>query len=121
MATVSRNDLCSNCAADIAKLYRARWNIEIFFKTIKQNLRVKKFYGQSKNAVETQIWIALIVYVLYLILRQMSSYEGKNFTDFISGLKVCLSERKDLFGWFAGIPPVINKPPAFSLQQELAL
>ena len=42
-------------ATDIAKLYRARWNIEIFFKTIKQNLRVKKFYGQSKNAVETQI------------------------------------------------------------------
>ena len=59
--------------------------------------------------------------VLYLILRQMNSYEGKNFTDFISGLKVCLFERKDLFGWFAGIPPVINKPPAFSLQQELAL
>ena len=59
--------------------------------------------------------------VLYLILRQMSSYEGKNFTDFISGLKVCLFERKDLFRWFAGIPPVINKPPAFSLQQELAL
>ncbi|MGI5100562.1 transposase [Treponema vincentii] len=121
MATVSRNDLCSNCAADIAKLYRARWNIEIFFKTIKQNLRVKKFYGQSKNAVEPQILIALIVYVLYLILRQMSSYEGKNFTDFISGLKVCLFERKDLFKWFAGIPPVINKPLAFSLQQELAL
>ena len=98
-------------AADSAKLYRARWNIEIFFKTIKQNLRVKKFYGQSKNAVETQIWIALIVYVLYLILRQMSSYEGKNFTDFIPGLKVCLFERKDLFKWFAGIPPVINKLP----------
>jgi transposase DDE domain len=108
-------------AADIVKLYSARWNIEIFFKTIKQNLRVKKFYGESNNAVETQIWIALIVYVLYLILRQMSSYEGKNFTDFISGLKVYLFERKDLFRWFAGISPVINKPPTFSLQQELAL
>ena len=70
-------------AAEIAKLYRQRWNIEIFFKTIKQNLRVRKFYGQSKNAVETQILIALIVYVLYLKLRQMSTYEGKNFTDFI--------------------------------------
>ena len=109
-------------AADIAKLYRARWNIEIFFKTIKQNLRVKKFYGQSQNAVETQIWIALIVYVLYLKLRQMSTYEGKNFTDFISGLKVCLFERKDLFGWFASAPPPLQGlPPVYSLQQELAL
>ena len=109
-------------AADIAKLYRARWNIEIFFKTIKQNLRVKKFYGQSKNAVETQIWIALIVYVLYLKLRQMSTYEGKNFTDFISKLKVCLFERQDLFRWFAGLPPVIHKPPpSCSSQQEFLL
>ena len=109
-------------AADIAKLYRARWNIEIFFKTIKQNLRVKKFYGQSQNAVETQIWIALIVYVLYLKLRQMSTYEGKNFTDFISGLKVCLFERKDLFGWFTSAPPPLQGlPPVYSLQQELAL
>ena len=109
-------------AADIAKLYRARWNIEIFFKTIKQNLRVKKFYGQSKNAVETQIWIALIVYVLYLKLRQMSTYEGKNFTDFISELKVCLFERTDLFSWFVGLPPVINKPPSScSSQQEFLL
>lgn len=109
-------------AADIAKLYRARWNIEIFFRTIKQNLRVKKFYGQSKNAVETQIWIALIVYVLYLKLRQMSTYEGKNFTDFISELKACLFERNDLFRWFAGLPPVIHKPPpsCFS-QQEFSL
>ena len=109
-------------AADIAKLYRARWNIEIFFKTIKQNLRVKKFYGQSKNAVETQIWIALIVYVLYLKLRQMSTYEGKNFTDFISELKVCLFERQDLFRWFAGLPPLIHKPPhTCSSQQEFLL
>ena len=109
-------------AAEIAKLYRQQWNIEIFFKTIKQNLRVRKFYGQSKNAVETQILIALIVYVLYLKLRQMSTYEGKNFTDFISELKVCLFERKDLFGWFAGLFPVIHKPPpsCFS-QQEFSL
>ena len=95
---------------------------EIFFKTIKQNLRVKKFYGQSQNAVETQIWVALIVYVLYLKLRQMSTYEGKNFTDFISELKVCLFERKDLFGWFASAPPPLQDlSSVYSLQQELAL
>ncbi|MGI5075614.1 IS4 family transposase [Treponema vincentii] len=119
--TILTNSFDMN-AADIAKLYRARWNIEIFFKTIKQNLRVKKFYGQSKNAVETQIWIALIVYVLYLKLRQMSTYEGKNFTDFISELKVCLFERQDLFRWFAGLPPVIHKsPPSCSSQQDFLL
>ena len=73
---------------------------------------MKKFYGQSKNAVETQIWIALIVYVLYLKLRQMSSGEGKNFTDFISELKVYLFEWKDLFGWFAGLSSVIDNPDA---------
>ena len=96
--------------------------IEIFFKTIKQNLRVKKFYGQSKNAVETQIWIALIVYVLYLKLRQISTYEGKIFTDFISELKGCLFERNDLFRWFAGLSPVIHKPPlSCSSQQEFPL
>ena len=56
----------------VAKLYRARWNIEIFFKTIKQNLRIKKFYGQTENAVKSQIWIALTVYLLYLKLCKMS-------------------------------------------------
>ena len=56
-----------------ARLYRARWNIEIFFKAIKQDLRIKKFYGESENAVKTQIWIAMIVYLLFLKLRQMST------------------------------------------------
>ena len=51
----------------------------------------------------------------------MSTYEGKNFTDLISELKVCLFERKDLFGWFVALPPVINKSPSLSSQQELAL
>ena len=47
----------------IAALYKARWEIELFFKWIKQNLRVKAFYGTSPNAVKTQIWIAMIVYL----------------------------------------------------------
>ena len=54
-------------ALTIAELYRSRWKIELFFKWIKQNLRIKKFYGNSENAVKTQIWTAISVYVLIAI------------------------------------------------------
>ena len=107
-------------ATYIAKMYRARWNIEIFFKTIKQNLRIKKFYAQTENAVKTQIWIALIVYLLFLKLRQLCKYEGKNFTYFMSAIKVCLFERTDLFSWFVGAPPVRASSFCMPFQQELA-
>ena len=51
-------------APTIAELYRCRWRVEIFFKWIKQHLRIKKFYGTSENAVKTQVWIAISTYVL---------------------------------------------------------
>ena len=54
----------------IAQLYRARWQIELFFKWIKQHLRIKAFYGSSENAVKTQIWIAISVYVLVAIIKK---------------------------------------------------
>jgi putative transposase len=54
--------------ATVAGIYKARWQIEIFFKAIKQNLKIKRFYGNSRNAVMTQIWIALIVYLLFYII-----------------------------------------------------
>jgi Domain of unknown function (DUF4372)/Transposase DDE domain len=57
-------------AATIAELYRCRWHIELFFKWIKQHLRIKSFYGISENAVRTQIWIAVAVYVLIAILKK---------------------------------------------------
>lgn len=107
-------------AAYVARLYRARWNIEIFFKTIKQNLRIKKFYGETENAVKTQIWIALIIYLLYLKLRQMSKNAVKNFTHFICEVSVCIFQRKDLFEWFAGSPPVKVSVVSY-LQPELGL
>lgn len=55
---------------DIAKLYKKRWQVELFFKWIKQNLRIKTFYGHSENAVYLQIWIAISVYLLVAILRK---------------------------------------------------
>jgi len=54
----------------IAQLYRARWHVELFFKWIKQHLRIKAFYGTSENAVKTQIWIAIAVYVLVAIIKK---------------------------------------------------
>src|ERR1700730_7078167 len=57
-------------ALTIAKIYKARWQVELFFKWIKQHLRIKAFYGTSENAVETQIWIAVSIYVLVAIVRK---------------------------------------------------
>ena len=56
-------------ALTIALIYKSRWNVELFFKWIKQHLRIKAFYGTSENAVKTQIWIAVSVYVLVAIVR----------------------------------------------------
>jgi transposase len=54
----------------IAQLYKSRWQVELFFKWIKQHLRIKVFYGTSENAVKTQIWIAIATYVLIAIIRK---------------------------------------------------
>ena len=57
-------------ALTIAQLYKCRWQVELFFRWIKQHLRIKAFYGTSKNAVKTQIWIAITVYVLVAIIKK---------------------------------------------------
>jgi hypothetical protein len=57
-------------AITISDLYRCRWQVELFFKWIKQHLRIKSFYGTSENAVKTQIWIAISVYVLVAIIKK---------------------------------------------------
>lgn len=57
-------------ATDVAQLYKHRWKIELFFKWIKQHLKIKSFWGQSKNAVKTQVWIAVSVYVLVAIAKK---------------------------------------------------
>lgn len=57
-------------AETIAKLYKYRWQIELFFKWIKQHLRIKKFFGLTENAIQTQIWIAISTYVLVAIIKR---------------------------------------------------
>jgi transposase len=63
-------------ALTIAKIYKCRWQVELFFKWIKQHLRIKAFYGTSENAVKTQIWIAVSVYVLVAIVRKRLDLPG---------------------------------------------
>ena len=57
-------------ALTIAKLYKQRWQVELFFKWIKQHLKIKSFYGTSAGAVKTQIWIAISVYLLIAIIKK---------------------------------------------------
>jgi hypothetical protein len=67
-------------ALTIAKLYRARWRVELFFKWIKQHLRIKAFYGTSENAVKTQVWIAIAVYVLVAIVKKRLGLDASLYT-----------------------------------------
>lgn len=67
-------------ALTIAQLYRCRWQVELFFKWIKQHLRIKAFYGTSENAVKTQIWIAITVYVLVAIVKKRLKIEASLYT-----------------------------------------
>ena len=62
-------------ALTIAQLYKCRWQVELFFKWIKQNLRIKHFFGTTDNAVKTQVWIAVCVYVLVAIVRKQLGLE----------------------------------------------
>jgi hypothetical protein len=72
--TDNRFNFITNCftlpAFTITQIYKCRWQIELFFKWIKQHLRIKAFYGTSENAVKTQIWIAVSVYVLIAIIKK---------------------------------------------------
>jgi hypothetical protein len=67
-------------ALTIAQLYRCRWQVELFFKWIKQHLRIKRFYGTTENAVKTQIWIAISIYVLVAIVKKRLKIESSLYT-----------------------------------------
>jgi hypothetical protein len=79
-------------AVTIAALYRCRWQVELFFKWIKQHLRIKAFYGTTENAVKTQIWIAITVYVLVAIVKKMLKLDLSLYT-ILQILSVTLFEK----------------------------
>lgn len=79
----------------IAQLYKCRWQIELFFKWVKQHLRIKSFYGRSVNAVKTQIWIAISVYVLVAIIKKRLNLEMNLYT-FLQILSVTAFEKMSI-------------------------
>jgi hypothetical protein len=89
-------------ALTIAELYRCRWQVELFFKWIKQNLRIKTFYGTSENAVKAQIWIAVSVYVLVAIMKKRLKVEASLYT-ILQVLSVTIFERIPLLQAFTGL------------------
>jgi len=80
----------------IAELYRCRWQVELFFKWIKQNLRIKTFYGQSVNAVKTQVWIAVSIYVLVAILKHDLKLD-RSLTEILQILSVVPFDKIPIF------------------------
>ena len=83
-------------ALTIADLYRCRWQVELFFKWIKQHLRIKAFYGTTENAVKTQIWIAISVYVLVAIIKKRLGIDQSLYT-ILQILSLTLFEKTPLF------------------------
>ena len=84
----------SRPAQEIAQLYKQRWDIELFFKWIKQNLKIKRFLGRSENAVRTQIYIALITYILLYLYRKSNEINNV-FSLCLSALKTGLFQRPE--------------------------
>ena len=80
----------------VAELYRCRWQVELFFKWIKQHLRIKAFYGTSENAVKTQIWIAISVYVLVAIVKKQLRLDDVSLYTILQILSVTLFEKDPL-------------------------
>jgi transposase len=88
-------------ALTIAKLYKCRWQVELFFKWIKQHLRIKTFFGTSDNAVKTQVWIAISVYVLVAIVKKEYKIE-RSMNEILQILSLNLFEKTPLFSALSG-------------------
>jgi hypothetical protein len=104
-------------ALTICLLYKSRWEVELFFKWIKQHLRVKAFYGYSENAVKTQIWTAVAVYVLVAILKKRLGLEA-SLHEILQVLSVTLFEQVPILQAFQGIDSQ-EKSPVFANQLNL--
>jgi len=87
-------------ALTIASLYKSRWQVELFFKWIKQHLRIKAFYGTSENAVRVQVWVAIAVYVLIAIIRKQANLPHSPYT-ILQILSVTLFEKTSIFQVFS--------------------
>lgn len=98
-------------AMTIATLYKCRWQVELFFKWIKQHLRIKRFYGNTENALKTQIWIAISVYLLVAIARK-SLKSDRSLYQILQILSVSLFEKTPLFQAFSQPKPPNPETPS---------
>jgi len=101
-------------AKTIADIYKARWQVELFFKWIKQNLKIKSFVGTSKNAVMTQIWIALCVYLLLAFLKFHAKLR-KSTQQILRLLQLNLFEKRDMIALLRGDPPLDMQPNSYQM------
>ena len=104
-------------ATTIAKIYKDRWQIELFFKALKQNLSVKSFVGTSENALRIQIWTALIAMLLLKWLHHLSK-AGWSLSNLASMLRLNLFTYRDLRDW---LDDPFNTPPHQPLPEQLEL
>jgi hypothetical protein len=104
-------------ALTIAQLYRGRWQIELFFKWLKQHLRIKAFYGTSPNAVRTQIWTTIAVYLLVAILKKRLHLDASLYT-ILQILSLTLFEKMPISKTLAQLSP---PPQSTGLQNHQCL
>lgn len=97
-------------ALTICNLYKSRWQVELFFKWIKQHLRIKRFYGTSENAVKTQIWIAVSVYVLIAIVKRRLGLEASLYT-LLQIISLTVFEKMPLQAALASEQHISNEEP----------
>jgi IS4 transposase len=94
-------------SSTIAAIYKDRWAVELFFKALKQNLKIKTFVGTTSNAVKTQVWTALIT-MLMLRFMQLKSQWGWSLSNLVALLRMNLFTHRDLWAWLnnpLGVPP----------------
>jgi IS4 transposase len=107
----------SLAASTIAAIYRQRWQIELFFKALKQNLRIKTFVGTSANALQIQIWTALIALLLLKYLQLRARF-GWSLSNLAALLRQQLFVYRDLFSW---IDQPFQPPPLLAAAEQLPL
>jgi IS4 transposase len=98
-------------ALTITELYRCRWQVELFFKWIKQHLRIKQFYGTTENAVKTQIWTAVSTYVLVAIVKKRLKIQASLY-EMLQILSLTMFEQAPLDTLFAQLPTGQNDADA---------
>lgn len=96
-------------ASTIASLYKKRWAIELFFKAMKQNLQIKTFLGCSENAVKSQIYVAMITYLLLELTRRVYAKGKSAFSTFVEKIRICIMHYKSFECVFSHLKPTVQK------------